>query len=169
MNRWIIGVAAKACPLPGSAAGLKGLEGDPFVSAIGHIILATILAFRIRVWIELAALGTRMGWSRLVDHALARANRLQDDFLLLGLENDLKEAPRQTSATLFGPPNAYSVIQAGNAGYHVIEAQPDGSEPRVLAAFTTRAAATEWLADHLGIPRPPDDNTKDFPLPPFHP
>ena len=27
--------------------GLKGLEGDPSVSAIGHIVLATILAFRL--------------------------------------------------------------------------------------------------------------------------
>jgi hypothetical protein len=125
------------------------------VSAVGHIVLDTILAFRIRFWIGLAAFGMRMGWSQLVDHALARANRLQDDFLLLGLENDLKEAAnRQSDATLPWPPNAYSVIEAGNAGFQVIEARPDGGEPRVLAAFTTRAAATEWLADHLGIPRP---------------
>jgi hypothetical protein len=43
-----------------------------------------------------------------------------------------------------------------------IEAQPDGGEPRVLAAFTTRASATEWLADLLGIPRASGD-IKDFP------
>jgi hypothetical protein len=140
------------------------------VSAIGHIVLATILAFRIRFWIGLAALGTRMGWSRLVDHALARANRLQDDFLLLGLETDLKAAAnRQTDSSLPWPPNAYSVIEAGTAGFQVIEAQPAGGEPRVLAAFTTRVAATEWLADHLGIPKPPGDNARNFPLPPFHP
>jgi hypothetical protein len=139
------------------------------VSAIGHIILATILAFRIRVWIGLAALGMRMGWSRLVDHALARANRLQDDFLLLGLENDLKAAAnRQTDAALPGAPNAYSVIEAGNAGFQVIEVQPDGGEPRVLAAFTTRAAATDWLSDLLGLPKASDD-VEDYPFPPFHP
>jgi len=158
VTRYTMSVAARAC-----------LKGDPFVSAIGHVVLATILAFRIRFWIGLAALGMRMGWSQLADHALACANRLQDDCLLLGLENYLKEAAnRQTDATLSWPPSAYRVIESGSAGFQVIETQPEGGEPRVLAAFTTRAAATDWLSDLLGLPKTSDD-VQDYPFPPFHP
>jgi hypothetical protein len=140
------------------------------VAGLGGMLWALMILFRMRLWITLAALGTRMGSSRLVDLALDRANRLHDDSLLLGLEIELRKAGhRPPGATVPGPPNAYSVIEAGNAGFQVIEARPDGGEPRVLAAFTTRGAATEWLADHLGLPKPPGDDIKDFPVPPFHP
>src|ERR1700727_2277530 len=115
------------------------------------MVLGTIIAFRIRLWIQLAALGHRMGWPRLACRAFARANRLQDYFLLLGFENDVKEAiNRQAGANIRRPPDAYSVIGAGNAGFQVIEAPPDGGEPRVVVAFATRAAAAEWLSGLTG-------------------
>jgi hypothetical protein len=67
-------------------------------------------------------------------------------------------APGEAAEAVTKPPaspNAYRIVEAG-VGYHVVQSFPDGSGPRVLAAFITRAAATEWLADLLGIPRPPE-------------
>jgi hypothetical protein len=137
------------------------------VSAIGRIILGTIMAFRIRFWLELASLGMRMGGPRFVHHAIGRASLIRDDFLRLGFEDEpIVAVDRQVGATLPAPPGAYSVIEAGTAGFQVIEARSNG-EPRVLAAFTTRAAAVEWLADRLGNGRrPPGDNenSRDWPV-----
>jgi hypothetical protein len=102
-----------------------------------------------------------MGWSRFADRALARANALQDGFLLVRLENDLKEAASQTRS-IPRPPSTYNVIEAGNVAFQVVEADPDGGEPHVIAAFTTRAAAIEWLTDLRGVRRALSD-INDFP------
>jgi hypothetical protein len=51
--------------------------------------------------------------------------------------------------------NGHGIVP-GRAGFQVVECGPDGSEPRVIAEFVTKAQAMNWLENKLGIPPRPE-------------